>query len=94
MIVASLLKKRLAACGNIISGVESKFWWKGRADTAREVLIILKARQENFEKIEIEIKRIHSYEVPEIIAISIVAGNKEYLNWLRKETCVPKITYA
>lgn len=77
-----LLKKRLAACGNIIDGVDSKFWWQGKIDSAREVLLILKTSIANFKRIEKEIKRIHSYEVPEIIALPIVAGSEEYLSWI------------
>ncbi len=85
-IAASILKKRLAACANIVSGVDSKFWWNGRIDKAKEVLVILKTKLSNFKRIEKEVKRIHSYEVPEIIAIPIIAGSKKYLNWIEKET--------
>jgi len=84
-IAKSLLEKKLVACANIISRIESKFWWKDKIDKAKEVLIILKTRNGNFKRIEKEIKCIHSYEVPEIIALPIVAGNKIYLDWLRKE---------
>ncbi|MBI5143910.1 MAG: divalent-cation tolerance protein CutA [Candidatus Omnitrophica bacterium] len=86
-IVNSLLKRRLIACANIVSGIESRFWWKGKIDKAKEILIILKAQQKNFKRIEKEIKHIHSYEVPEIIALPIVSGNKAYLDWLEAETC-------
>ena len=86
-IADSLLKKRLIACANIISGVESKFWWNGRIDKAKEFLILLKARKKDFKKIEKEIRRIHSYEVPEIIAFPIIAGSEKYLDWLKEETC-------
>ena len=78
----SLLKKRLAACANIVSGVDSSFWWAGKIDRAREVLVIMKTRRLNFRRIEKEVKRLHSYKVPEIIAIPIIAGSKEYLNWV------------
>ena len=81
-IASSLLNKRLIACANIISGVDSKFWWNGKIDTANEFLVILKARRGSFKKIEKEVKRLHSYEVPEIIAIPIVAGSREYLGWI------------
>jgi periplasmic divalent cation tolerance protein len=73
----------LVACANIIFGVESRFWWKGRINKAKETLLILKTRRENFKRVEKEIKRIHSYEVPEIIALPIVAGSKSYLEWLK-----------
>ena len=86
IIVDSLLRKRLVACGNIVSGVHSKFWWKGKLDSANECLAILKTQKEKFGKVEKEILRIHSYDVPEIIAVPIVAGNRDYLDWVRSET--------
>lgn len=77
-----LLAKRLTACVNILPGVESKFWWKGKLDTAAEFLMTMKTLKANFKRIESEIRRIHSYEVPEIIAIPIVAGSRDYLDWI------------
>ena len=85
-IAISLLKKRLVACANTVPGVDSKFWWNGKIDKAKEVLVILKTKRSNFKKIEKEVKRLHGYEVPEIIAIPIIAGSKEYLGWIGKET--------
>jgi len=82
-IVDALLRKRLVACGNVIAGVESKFWWKGKIDKAREVIVILKTVRANFGKAAKEVKRLHSYEVPEIIAIPIIAGSEEYLEWVK-----------
>jgi periplasmic divalent cation tolerance protein len=82
-IADSLLKERLVACANIIPGVESKFWWKGKLDIAGEILLITKTAKVNFKKVELEVKKIHSYEVPEIIAIPITAGSKDYLNWIK-----------
>jgi periplasmic divalent cation tolerance protein len=81
-IAGILLKKRLVACATITPSVESKFWWKGKVDRARECLVMLKARKGNFKKIENEIARLHRYEVPEIIAVPIVAGSREYLAWI------------
>jgi len=79
-----LLKKRLIACANILSGVESKFWWKGKINKAGEILVMMKTKKENFRKIENEIKRLHSYEVPEIIAVPVTTGSRDYLNWIRE----------
>ncbi|MFA5146315.1 MAG: divalent-cation tolerance protein CutA [Candidatus Omnitrophota bacterium] len=81
-VASSLLKKRLAACANIIDGVRSRFWWQGKVDSADEVLVLFKAPAGNFRAIEKEVKRLHSYDVPEIIAIPITAGSREYLNWI------------
>ena len=83
-IATVLLRKRLAACANIVPGIDSKFWWNGKIDKAKEVLVILKTKSGNFKKIEKEVKRIHSYEVPEIIAVPIIAGSKDYLGWISK----------
>lgn len=81
-ITGLLLKKRLIACANIISGVESNFWWQGKVDKSKEVMAVLKTKRANFKKIEKEIKRIHSYDVPEIIAVPIIAGSGDYLKWI------------
>ena len=81
-IVFKLLEERLIACGNIISGVESYFWWKKEIDCASEYLIIAKSVKPHFKNIEKRIKELHSYEVPEIIAIPILSGSKEYLQWI------------
>ena len=83
---SSLLSKRFAACANITKNVSSKFWWSGKIEKAREVLLSLKARRSEFKKIEKEIKRLHSYEVPEIIAIPIIMGSDDYLGWLKNST--------
>ena len=81
-IAESLLKKRLIACANMIPGVESKFWWNGKIDKAKEILLMMKTQRRNFRKIEKEIKHLHSYKVPEMIALPIVEGSGEYLDWI------------
>lgn len=90
-IAGSLLDKRLVACANIIPGIGSRFWWKGKIESAREVLVMMKTKKENFTKIEDEVKKLHSYEVPEIVALPITFGSKGYLNWIGEET---KTQYA
>jgi len=82
-IVDSLLRKRLAACANVIGGVKSRFWWKGRIDRASEVLVILKTRRANFSRVEREVRRLHSYEVPEVVMLPVSAGSAPYLGWIR-----------
>lgn len=81
-ITTTLLKKRLVACASTIPGIESKFWWNGKIDKAKEIIVIIKAKFKNFNAIEKEITRLHSYEVPEIIAIPVAAGSKRYLKWI------------
>ena len=81
-IASLLLGRRLAACANVMPSVESRFWWGGKLDNARETLLTLKTKTRNFKKIEKEVKRLHSYEVPEIIAVPIIAGSRDYLGWI------------
>ena len=83
-ISGALLDKRLISCASSISGVGSRFWWAGKIDSAREVMVIVKSSVKNFRKIEKEIKKLHSYEVPEIIAVPIIAGSADYLRWIGK----------
>lgn len=79
-----LVAKRLAACANIVPDIESIFWWEGKIDRAKEVLLILKTKASLFKKIMFEVKKLHSYDCPEIIALPISKGSKEYLNWINQ----------
>lgn len=81
-IAGGLIAQRLAACVNIIPNVSSLFWWQGKTDNAKEVLLIAKSKSSAFKKIKTLVKKLHSYEVPEIIALPIIAGEKKYLEWL------------
>jgi len=85
-----LLEERKVACINIIPKVESFFWWKGKIDSCLEVLILAKTKSNNLEEIITLVKKIHSYEVPEIIASPIIGGNKEYLKWINESLGCPK----
>lgn len=80
-----LLDKRVIACANIISGVDSYFWWKGKKEKARECLMVAKTTMREMKRLVKIVKSAHSYEVPEIIAIPIIAGHKPYLDWIKKE---------
>ena len=77
-----LLEKRKVACVNIISTVHSSFWWKGKIDSALEVLMLAKTKSNNLKEIVRLVKKIHKYDVPEIIALPIIGGNEEYLEWI------------
>lgn len=81
-IAHELVKSKLCACVNIIGNVESVFWWQGKIDTAKEALLIIKSKRSKLNQIIKLIKSLHSYEVPEIIALPIIAGEKKYLSWL------------
>src|SRR5580704_10531354 len=82
-IARAVVEKRLAACANILtSPVESVYRWKGTVESAKEFLLIIKTTKARFPKLKTEIKRLHSYDVPEIIAMPIVLGASNYLNWI------------
>ena len=81
-IAKGLLEAKLIACANIIGGVHSLFWWQGKIDSSKEVLLILKTKKSLFKKIEAKVKSLHSYQTPEIIALPIVDGSKPYLDWI------------
>ena len=81
-----LLSRRKAACVNIMPKIESHFWWQEKLDSARESLLIVKTKASLLPEIINLVKEIHSYEVPEVIALPIVGGNPDYLKWLDEET--------
>lgn len=81
-IASVLIKKKLAGCVNIIEKINSIFWWKKKIDKAEESLLIIKSKENKFASLVKEIKFLHSYSVPEIIAMKIFKGEKNYLNWL------------
>ena len=80
-----LLNEKKAACVNIVPRVGSLFWWQGKLDSTQESLLIVKTRVSLLPKIVEMVKRSHSYEIPEIIALPIIGGNEDYLNWIDDE---------
>jgi periplasmic divalent cation tolerance protein len=81
-IARSLVERRLAACVNIVPGVQSIYHWKGAVEQASEVLMVIKTSRALFSGVRAEIERLHSYELPEAIALPIVDGSERYLEWL------------
>ena len=82
----SLVEKKLAACVNVVPEIKSIFYWKGKISREKEILLIAKSRMELFESIQSKVKELHSYEVPQIIALPIEAGSEKYLGWIKMET--------
>lgn len=83
---SDLIKERLAACVNVVKGIASIFWWRGKVDRAEETLLIIKTRKEKIKDVIELVKKLHSYQVPEVISLPIVEGNEEYLNWISEAT--------
>lgn len=81
-IAQALIKQKAAACVNIIDKIESLFRWQGRLDSAKEALLIVKSTKDRLNRIITIVKANHSYQVPEIIAMPIIAGDKPYLRWI------------
>lgn len=81
-IAQKLLEKRLVACINIIPRVHSRFWWKGEIERCDEALMIIKSKSEVFDELVESVRSVHSYGVPEILAIPIHNGFNEYLTWI------------
>lgn len=85
-IAKALVEKRLAACVNMVPGLRSIYRWEGRVCDDRELLLIVKTPGDLFSKLETEVKSLHSYRVPEIIALPLVNGSKDYLDWIDENT--------
>jgi len=80
-----LLKEKMAACTNIIPQVTSYFWWTGKIHKADESILVVKTKKSTLRKLIIKVKKIHQYENPEIIALPIIGGSKEYIKWIEDE---------
>jgi len=85
-IARALVELGLAGCANIVSGVRSIYRWEGRMEDGSEALMIVKTRKDRFEALSKKVKELHSYSVPEIIALPIVKGCEDYLDWLEEVT--------
>lgn len=85
----TLLNERLAACTNQLADVKSLYWWKKSIQSDDEVMLLAKSRASQFDEIVIAVKKVHSYDIPEVLAVPILSGNPEYLNWIFEETGDP-----
>src|SRR4030066_2254131 len=85
-IAHALVEERLAACVNMISAVRSIYRWEGKIWDEKEWMLIIKTQKKRFEELEKKVKSLHSYSVPEIIALPVVEGSSSYLKWIRENT--------
>ena len=82
-IASELVEYRLAACVNLITGIESVYRWEGGVESGTEALLMIKARSADYSLLETRIRALHPYELPEIIAVPLTAGLPAYLDWVR-----------
>src|SRR5579859_1974707 len=88
-IARKLVEERLAACVNVATNVRSYYRWKGAIEESDECLLVIKSSRDLFDKLRVELEKAHTYEVPEVVALSVVAAAPNYLNWLDKELINP-----
>jgi periplasmic divalent cation tolerance protein len=85
-IARTLVEERLAACVNIVRGIRSIYSWEGRVEDDTEMLLIVKTRAALFDRLATRVKELHSYTVPEVIAVPLVKGLKDYTDWIGEVT--------
>lgn len=84
-IARGLVEKRLAACVNITPGIRSIYRWKGAIEESSEYLLLIKSRRDLLEQLRAALETMHSYEVPEVVALAIVDGSPAYIEWMDRE---------
>jgi periplasmic divalent cation tolerance protein len=80
-----LIEERLAACVNVVPGARSFYRWKGAIEETNECLLVIKSSRDLFDRLRLELEKAHTYDVPEIVAVAVVDGAPNYLNWLDRE---------
>jgi periplasmic divalent cation tolerance protein len=91
LIARSVVSKRLAACVNVVlSPADSYYTWKGKLERAREYLLVIKTTAKRLTELEKEVKRLHTYDLPEFLALPISAGSNRYLSWLEASVTPPR----
>ena len=88
-IAEALVEKRLAACVNVLAGCTSVYRWEGDVERAEEIPVLIKTRAARYPEVEALIRQLHPYELPEVIAVPIVHGFPDYLEWVAGETAIP-----
>lgn len=82
----AIVDERLAACANIIDGMNSFYWWDGAVQSEREAVLIVKTKESLVPELTARVKALHSYKVPCVVALPIVGGNQDFLDWIELET--------
>jgi periplasmic divalent cation tolerance protein len=85
-VVRALVEKRLIACGNILPGIDSIYRWKGEIESSSETLVLFKLPASNYDAFERELRSLHPYDLPELIAFPIERGSTDYLQWLAENS--------
>lgn len=85
-IAKAIVEDKIAACVNIVRNIRSIYRWQGKIEDDNEVLMIVKTRRDLFGSLEERVKELHSYSVPEILALPVIEGSEDYLSWLKEET--------
>ncbi|AWS40191.1 divalent-cation tolerance protein CutA [Streptosporangium sp. 'caverna'] len=85
-ICSAVVERRLAAGAQIVAPIESAYWWAGEIQHSGEWLLLMTTTTERFEDLARCVRELHSYEVPQIVAVALVAGTADYLEWIRRET--------
>lgn len=84
-IARKLIEERLAACVNVTPAVRSFYRWKGSIEQADECMLVIKSSRDLFDRLRAELEKVHTYEVPEVVAVAVVDGSPNYLNWIDGE---------
>lgn len=84
-IARGLLNERLAACVNVVPGLRSYYRWQGKIEDSAEFLLVIKSSRQHFEALRTFLESLHSYEVPEVVALPVVDGARNYLSWMDGE---------
>jgi periplasmic divalent cation tolerance protein len=90
-IALALVGEKLAACVSFLPQIESRYWWEGEIQSGQEVLLIVKTLRGHFKAIEKRIKELHSYSVPEVLALPVALGSQAYLQWLAQSVGISKV---
>lgn len=86
IIAEKVIEDRLAACVTLSAASQSVYWWQGKISQEPEHILFIKTHRDHYPRLEEKIRQIHPYEVPEIIVLPILTGNKKYLKWIDRET--------